>query len=161
MKLSDNNNAENETSPKHQIREKWGEAVGKGGLTGFLALPETLIRGQDRLGLSSTEMMVLINILMHWWYADKNPFPSNHNIAKRMGINTRTVQRAIATLEEKGLVQRLVQRFHDKENNVHSARRDIDLDGLVSRLNEIAVDLRQFSAPAQMARDERAAQQQL
>ena len=97
--LEVNNNAVDNFAVNHQIRQKWGNAVGKGGLTGYLALPEALIRGQHRLGLSSTEMMVLINILMHWWNVERMPFPGNNAIAKRMGIDTRTVQRACATLE--------------------------------------------------------------
>lgn len=33
----------NNVEINHQIRQKWGNAVGKGGLTGYLALPEALI----------------------------------------------------------------------------------------------------------------------
>lgn len=131
----------NDQETSSQIREKWGTAVGKGGLTGYLALPEVLIRGQHRLGLSSTEMMVLINILLHWWNVDRDPFPSNTIIAKRMGISPRTVQRACAVLEEKQLIVRRVSRFYDDKTEIHSARREINLMRLVSRLEEIAQDL--------------------
>jgi hypothetical protein len=152
-----NDDAANDAEINHQIRQKWGDAVGRGGLTGYLALPEALIRGQKRLGLSSTEMMVLINILMHWWKAERMPFPGNSAIAKRMGIDTRTVQRACATLEEKRLIRREVRRFHDDATDRHSAARTIHLEGLVSRLNDVAGDLVFY---AQNVREERAAQKQ-
>lgn len=64
-----------EKTARLQIKEKWGRGVGRGGNTGYVAIPEAFIRGQKRLGLSSTEMMVAINALMHWWYKDKPPFP--------------------------------------------------------------------------------------
>ncbi len=130
----------------YRIREKWGNAVGKGGLTGYLALPEVLVRGQHRLGLNSTEMMVLINILLHWWYPEKMPFPSNQKIAKRMGVDPRTVQRACKTLEDKKLIKREVKIFHDKETNIYQSQRTIDLTRLVGRLNEIAKDLGQYAS---------------
>ena len=141
----DSNSNVGDGAVNYQIRRKWGNAVGKGGLTGYLALPEVLLRGQHRLGLTSTEMMVLINVLLHWWYAEKMPFPSNHKIAKRMGVDTRTVQRACKNLEKKKLIDRKVKILHDKDTNSYSSTRTIELGKLVSRLNEIAVDLGKFS----------------
>ncbi len=133
-----------ETRGRMQIREKWGDSVGLGGATGFLAIPEVLIRGQAQLKLSSTEMMVLINVLLHWWYADRKPFPGNEKIAKRMGVTTRTVQRAFESLSEKGLVQREIKTFHNNERDAFHVRRELDLSGLVSRLEYIAQALREY-----------------
>lgn len=142
---SDEPITENNSLGPHQIRAKWGGAVSGGGLTGFLALPEVLIRGQHRLGLTATETMVLINVLMHWWKAGRKPFPGNHVIAKRMGISTRTVQRAFMKLEQKKIIIREVHRFHDEKTNKRHSFREIDLDYLVRRLNEIADDLREYN----------------
>ncbi len=139
------NSSIDDRAVNYQIRRKWGNAVGKGGLTGYLALPEVLLRGQHRLGLTSTEMMVLINILLHWWYAEKMPFPSNSKIAKRMGVDIRTVQRACKQLEKKKLIDRKVKINHDQETNAYSSIRTIDLTRLVARLNDIAIDLGDFS----------------
>lgn len=128
-----------------QIKAKWGDAVGNGGLTGFLAVPEVLIRGQHRLGITSIEMMVLMNVLMHWWYEDRKPFPGNHVIAKRMGVSQRTVQRAFRELEEKKIIKRHVRRYYDEKTNARHSVREIDLEYLVFRLHEIAEDLRKFN----------------
>lgn len=153
-----------ESTAKLRIREKWGSAVSGGGLTGFLALPEVLIRCQHRLGLTSTEMMVLINVLMHWWYPDRKPFPGNYAIANRMGVSRRTVQRAIKSIEAKGLISTNVRVFtEDDRGSVadfldddveddeilttpYEGVRLIDLSGLVLRLQECVVDLKDYNA---------------
>ena len=143
--MTDDNSVVDDSAVNYQIRKKWGNAVGKGGLTGYLAVPEVLLRGQHRLGLTSTEMLVLINILLHWWRADSMPFPSNRKIAKRMGVDIRTVQRACQQLEEKKLIDRRVKINHDSETNAYSSIRWIDLSKLVARLNDIAADLGEYS----------------
>ena len=60
-------------SASERSSEKWGDA----GIAGFQVLPDILLKKQVELGLSPTDMLVLINILMHWWYHDKRPFPRN------------------------------------------------------------------------------------
>lgn len=84
------------------VQDKWGEAA-RGG---FQAVPDILLKGQKQLGLNSTELVVLLNVLMHWWYRDQKPFPRSTTIAKRMGSDVRTVQRALAKLEELELIER-------------------------------------------------------
>ena len=145
------NKSTDNSEVNYQIQKKWGNAVGKGGLTGYLALPEVLIRGQHLLGLTSTEMMVLINILMHWWDADRMPFPSNGKIAKRMGIDSRTVQRACKKLEDKKLISRNIKTFHGKETNSYRAVRTINLEPLVGRLSAIAADLGEYANNVRLA----------
>lgn len=142
-----------------QIRQKWGSAVGRGGRTGFVAIPEALLHGQKALGLTATEMMVLINVLMHWWYHDKQPFPGNGRIARRMGVSSRTVQRAFEKLEKKGLVHRDIRAFTDDDRNrtedesvdhqknqktPYNSRRYLNLAGLVRRLERIADGLQDY-----------------
>lgn len=107
------------------VYEKWGEAA----RAGFLAVPDLLFKHQDTLGLSPTELVVLLNVLMHWWYRDQKPFPRPTSIARRMGSTVRTVQRAIAELEARGL---LVRRFGVAKVPV------LDPEPLVARLSELA-----------------------
>jgi hypothetical protein len=61
----------------------------------FQIVPDLLLKNQKTLGLNATEMVVLLNVLMHWWHRDQKPFPRSTTIAKRMGITVRTVQRAL------------------------------------------------------------------
>lgn len=89
--------------PVDTIAERWGHAVD----AGFVAVPNALVRAQDKLGLSPTDLVVLLNILMHWWHRDRRPTPRSTAIAKRSGIGHRTVQRSLRRLEKLGLLQRI------------------------------------------------------
>ena len=85
------------------IAARWGDALN----AGFVAVPVLLLLHQKKLGISTGELTVLLNILAAWW-AEKNlPFPSSQTMAQRMGVTVRTVQRHLAELEEKGLIKRL------------------------------------------------------
>ena len=123
--------------PAWTVNSKWGDAVA-GGVTGFQALPDVLVRSQCQLKLSSTEMMVLINILMHWWKPDEWPHPRPEMIAGRMGVGLRTVNRALATLAERKLVRRLPSEAVGKGPRI----RRFDLSGLKKTLEDIAADNR-------------------
>lgn len=109
--------------------DKWGEAAN----AGFQLVPDLLLRHQATLDLTSTEMVVMLNVLMHWWYAEQRPFPRSTTIAARMNVEPRTVQRALARLEELGLVQRVMETTPDGEE-----RRVCDPSGLKQRLIEFA-----------------------
>ncbi len=65
----------------------------------------SLLRLQTQYGLTATDMMVLINLIAHWW--DARPvYPRTTTIAKRMGVTKRTVQRSLQALIKKGLLDR-------------------------------------------------------
>lgn len=84
------------------VYAKYGEAA----VAGFQAVPDLLLKHQDRLGLSPTNLVVLLNVLMHWWYPDQKPFPRSTTIAKRMGLSPRAVQRSLQKLQRLGLLTR-------------------------------------------------------
>lgn len=86
------------------VYEKWGETA----RAGFQVVPDMLLKKMHLLDINPTELTVLLNILMHWWYREKKPFPRTTTIARRMGSKLRTVQHAIASLEEKKLIEREV-----------------------------------------------------
>jgi hypothetical protein len=83
-------------------QEKWGEAA----RAGFQTVPDLLLKHQNDLNISATEMVVLLNVLMHWWYLDQKPFPRSTTIARRMGVTIRTVQRALSNLQTAELLLR-------------------------------------------------------
>ncbi len=84
------------------VYAKYGEAS----VAGFQAVPDLLLKHQGNLGLSPTDLTVLLNVLMHWWYPEQKPFPRSTTIAKRMGVTPRTVQRSLQQLEDLGLLVR-------------------------------------------------------
>ncbi len=107
------------------VRAKYGKA----GVAGFQAVPDLLLKNQHNLGLSATDLVVLLNVLMHWWYPDQKPFPRSKTIAQRMGVTPRTVQRSFHQLEELGLIIR--ETSDDGPTYLNPAP-------LVERLSEIA-----------------------
>jgi predicted transcriptional regulator len=86
------------------IKEKWQGAVTEG--SGFVAVPVALLRLQSKYDMTPTDMLVLINLLAHWWDPARAVYPRSTTIAKRMGVDKRTVQRATHKLEKAGLLSR-------------------------------------------------------
>ena len=85
-----------------RVLQKWGLA----GRAGFQILPDVLLKNQVALGLDNTDVVVLINLTMHWWYEDIKPFPRTTTIAKRMGCGVRTVQRSFLKMQNLGLIRK-------------------------------------------------------
>lgn len=111
-----------------EFHKKWGEVA----LGGFQQLPDLLLKSQAKLKLTSNDMLVLMHVTMHWWYADQLPFPATSVIAKRMGMTSRTVQRSLNNLVERGLIAKAVVVTEQGE------RRGWDPSGLVTRLHQLA-----------------------
>ncbi len=89
---------------KITVKAKWQGAVNEG--SGFVAVPMSLLRLQSRYNLNPTDMLVLINLLAHWWDPSQPVYPRSTTIAKRMGVDLRTVQRATQKMEKAGLIER-------------------------------------------------------
>jgi predicted transcriptional regulator len=117
---------------KSSFNDKWGDTTSK---LGFVPFPTALIFAQDELKLSSIEVNVLINLLVHWWSADQYPYPSQKAIAFRMGVSTRTVQRTLAGLEEKDLI---IRQKTSMENKKYKGRSIYNLEPLVKTLDAIS-----------------------
>ena len=115
------------------IQDRWGTSVTTGA-AGFTAVPSVLIRYQSTIKLSSIELVVLLNLITHWWRADELPFVRPTTIANRMGVDRRTVERALRSLEARDLIRRLPG---ERRKGKLTIRR-FDLAGLVSTLTSIA-----------------------
>jgi len=109
------------------IQKRWGSALKQG----FLVLPVSLLRQQHRLGIDGTELVVLLNLLANWHKDDEPVWVAYSSFAKNMGTSDRTAQRAIASLEKKGLVN-VVRK---PEGRVAS------FDGLLHRLEELELKI--------------------
>lgn len=125
--------------------KKWGKDVI--GL-GFCIVPSLLLRAQNRLGLSPTQLAVLLQLCDFWWDRDRKPYPSKAVLAERLGLSPRQVQRHIAELETAGLVERVERRaLHGgKLTNIY------DLGGLVKRLKKLEPEFRDVDNAAKTAR---------
>lgn len=125
--------------------KKWGKPVMD---LGFCIVPSLLLQQQHALKLKAQDLVVLLQIADHWWHADARPFPGKAELAMRLGITERQVQRIIAGLEKAGLVKREVRR------NKYQARMSnyYNLDGLVQKLRELELQDRELKAAAQEAK---------
>ena len=121
-----------ESSSSHAAgqRARWGDAVDPG----MLIVPATLLRQQQRLGLTALDLLLVLNIIAEWEETDELPAPRLTVLAKRMGTSSRTIQRAIMKLAQAGLIERL-----PSETCRGMTVRRFDLSGLQRRLQELSL----------------------
>lgn len=114
------------------ITKFWGDEATKFGWT---AIPNTLLMLQSDLKISSTEMCILFNILMHQWPESglSLSFPSIGTIASRMGTSKRTVQRGVSNLEALGI---LIRHPSTRNDPLTNGANIFDSDRLKATLKE-------------------------
>ena len=134
-KLADGSVGAVEAPPKKRSADaKWGRAVME---RGYVTIPAMLLRGQRRLGLTPTQLAILLQIIDWWIYADKDPWSAKSTLAQRIGISERQLQRQVAQLEQAGLVRR-VERIGSRGKLPNG----YDLSGLVRRMQELAPEFK-------------------
>ena len=93
------------SSPELRTNEKkWGKPLMEAGWT---LLPNTILVRQAALGLTSTDINILLHLMAFWWKKEELPHPSKVTLAKSIGVTPRTVQRRIATMEQAGFIRRI------------------------------------------------------
>ena len=121
--------------------DKWGpEVMG----LGFCILPSLIFRAQRRLGLNPTQLAVLLQLADFWWDAARKPFPKKVDLAERLSLSDRQVQRHIADLEEAGFVRR-IERTASHRGKISN---EYDLSGLVEKLKALEPEFRQVAEEA-------------
>lgn len=103
---------------------------------GYTGIPNILLRGQKRLGISATQFNIIAQLLSYWIDPNRPPFPSKRELAGRMGITEQTLRINIKALEVRGLVirEQRVSAFGDFSSNTYR------LDGLVKKLTDLEPD---------------------
>lgn len=119
--------------PMKESEKKFGRAVMS---HGQFIIPALLLRAQARLLISSTQMVVLLQLLDFWWMKDSSAHPSMSKIAERIGLTTKQVQRSVNALVKVGLITRINRRLPagGKTSNQYQ------FDGLIAKLNLIEAD---------------------
>jgi hypothetical protein len=116
-------------------KRKWDQMWGRDVVGyGYLAVPRLLLEAQRRLGLSATQMMLLLHLANYWWDPGKNPWPSKARLAHFLNLSQRQVQRIIGDLEEAGFLKR-VERF--RADGRGQTSNEYDLSGLVAKLKSL------------------------
>lgn len=123
---------------KLRSEDKWGKPVID---QGFCIIPALLFRAQRRLGLSATQLALILQLSEFWWYDGKLPWPKKETVADRMNISEKQVQRLVRDLEKRGYVTR-VRRVtrHGQTSNAY------DLSGLVAKLQALAPEFAEAQA---------------
>src|SRR5690606_37034863 len=130
---------------RRNSNDKWSSKVMD---LGFCILPSLLFRAQRRLGLSPTQLAVLVQLADFWWDAGRKPFPKKADLALRLGLSERQVQRYIAELETAGFVQR-IERTASHRGKISN---EYDLSGLVEKLTALEPEFREVAENARAAR---------
>lgn len=125
--------AKSEAEKKSSTRRIFGAKVMDHGYT---ALPNILMRGQKRLGISTTQFNIVAQLMSYWFDPARPPFPSKRDLAQRMGITEQTLRINIKALEERGLVLR--EQWKTAAGDYGSNR--YHLDGLVKALKKLEPD---------------------
>lgn len=121
--------------PTKASADKWSHPVMA---LGFCVLPSLIFRAQRRLGLNPTQLAVLLQLADYWWDAARKPFPKKVDLAERLNLSDRQVQRHIADLEAAGFVQRIA-RTASHRGKISNA---YDLSGLVEKLKALEPEFR-------------------
>lgn len=131
---------------RNRAEDKWSAQVMKHGYT---PLPNLLLRAQGKLKITPVQLNVLVQLVEHWWEADKDPFPAKERIAKRMGKSPRQIQRYITQLEKRGLVKR-INRYSGSKAQTSNA---YSLEGLIARLKAVEPEFAKEKAQNRLRRN--------
>jgi hypothetical protein len=127
----------------------WGKAVYSHGYAG---IPSIMIQAQRRLGINSTQMNIIIQLLDYWHEPSRKPFPTKKELAKRIGVTEKTIQNNVRALEKAGLILREMRKTAagDWNSNIYH------LDGLVAKVQALEPE---FAAEKKKRKEIRAALQ--
>ncbi len=106
---------------RDRAEQKFGTEVIR---AGYQVVPDVLARYQGRLGLSPTDVCVLLNLGAHWWYPESQPSPRSQTIAHRMNVHVRMVQRSLSSLKAAGFITLHKEGGRRHYHTPRSARRE-------------------------------------
>jgi len=116
------------------LAARWGTAVLVHGFTGF---PDVIFKYQKALQLKPLDVLILLHLASYWREAENHPWPAKVTIAEAIGVDPRTVQRAIAKMEKLGYVKRIMRKASVGDNLTNK----YDMSGLVKKLTQLCSEL--------------------
>lgn len=127
------NTAHDTSKTLRESEKKWGKPAIAAGFTLF---PSVLLHKQHALGLDCIDVVIILQILKHWWHAESAPYPSQVQLAKTMNIDLSTIKRHLARLKSAGLVTwtSRTSKHGGQASNAY------DLSGLIKHVHEFAVE---------------------
>jgi hypothetical protein len=123
--------------PRRRPEDKWTKGLIS---LGFCTIPSILVWAQGRLGLTTEQFTVILQLSDFWWDASEPPFPTKELLAVRMGMGARQVQRHLTALEKKGVIKR-VPRYRGPKNQIANG---YDMTLLVKKLAVLEPEFRKM-----------------
>lgn len=116
-----------------EFSAKWSQVVAK---QGFTQIPNALLRSRKQLGVTTTELYILI-VLESFRYDNwRAPYPSLQLLSEITGLHRQTIYRATAKLETLELIEKY-RRYNS--SSVY------DLRPVGQRLDQLAVNAGDYS----------------
>lgn len=103
---------------------------------GYTGVPNILLRAQKRLGITPTQLTIIVQLLGYYYDPQRPPFPTKRDLANRIGITEQTIRINIKALEDAGLVSR--EQVKTPAGDYGSNR--YHLTGLIDKLKKLEPD---------------------
>jgi hypothetical protein len=127
--------------------KKWGRELIEAGWT---LVPNVFLKGQRALGLSTTDLVILIQLMRHWWSRDNPPYVGKKALADAMGLEARHIRRRLNALQQNGLIASQ-RRKGPRGGDATSA---YTFDGLIAKARPLALqELREIETRRQKKRE--------
>lgn len=145
-------NATEKKRPRKKASEKssteriFGTKVYSHGYTG---VPNILLRAQNRLGITPTQLTIIVQLLSYYYDPLRPPFPTKRELAKRIGITEQTLRINIKALEDAELVTR--EQWKTAAGDYGSNR--YHLTGLIAKLKKLEPDFEEERKEREEARN--------
>lgn len=86
--------------------DKWPDDIEK---RGYSQIPNCLIRCRSELGLNTSELSILLQLMVFDFGKNKIVWPSHKTLAKQAGLSCSAIRGNIVSLESKGFIKREFQ----------------------------------------------------
>lgn len=88
---------------RYGFSKKWSPEIEQ---YGFTQTPNILLACEGHLGLKDGEVVVLLQLIMHWFRHNGQVYPSIASLAGYSNKGYSTVQKTLSSLEKKGFIKR-------------------------------------------------------
>jgi predicted transcriptional regulator len=132
--------------PPSSTERIWGKPVMS---HGFAGIPSILIQAQRRIGLSTTQMNIVVQLLDYWREPNRRPFPTKRDLAERIDVTEKTIQNNIRAMEKAGLIKRIQRKTAagDWGSNIYN------LDGLIAKVQALEPEFTEERKKRKAARE--------
>lgn len=123
------------TNNTYAFSNKWSPQLQS---DGFTTIPNTLIKNQARLGITDSEMVIIMSLVSFRWN-QQMPYPSVATLSTFTGKTTGAIRNNLRNLEKKGIIRRI---YREGQTNKY------DLLPLINKLNSYTQPIKKSTPPS-------------